>query len=69
MLKTIEECGELALMADNAEECLGTFRFGSHYALIKYLKNNHGIIVHSSQDAIKAAKRLCNEFMMAYNAE
>jgi hypothetical protein len=55
-------------MADVAEEALGSMRFGSHYAL-KLELSRHGIITSSREGDIKAARRLCDEFMTAWNAE
>lgn len=68
MIKSLAQYNELATMADVAEESLGTLRYGSHYALIMYLKQSHGLNVRDSKLAIKEARRLCDEFMTAYNA-
>lgn len=65
MLKSIDEYAKLAHMADVAEEALGTMRFGSHYAL-KLELAKHGIFTSSREGDIKAARRLCDEFMTAW---
>lgn len=69
MLKTIEEYKELSEMVETARDCLQSLRFGSHWLLeAKLIK--HGILARGDRDAaIKAAERLCDEFMTAYTAE
>lgn len=55
-------------MADVAEECLTSLRFGSHW-LLKIKLMNHGINAMTREDGIKQARKLCAEFMTAYMAE
>jgi hypothetical protein len=62
------EYDDLARAADVAEDALGSMRFGSHWLLIQKLKQ-YGVYTTDSKQAIKAARRLCDEFMQAYNAE
>jgi hypothetical protein len=69
MIKNLPDYNELAMRADVAEECLGTLRYGSHYELARLLREKYGIITRDNLLAIKAARRLCNEFMTAYNAK
>lgn len=68
MIRTIEEYQELAAMTDTAEECLESMRFGSHAKLIRYLYVNYQIRT-DRLGAIKEARRLLNEFMLAMEAE
>lgn len=68
MIATIEEYQELATMADRAEDCLQSLRFGSHAFLILKLKEKYNIIT-DRLGAIKEARRLCNEFMTAQITE
>lgn len=63
MITTKEQYQELASMADTAEECLNSLRFGSHAFLILKLKQDHGIIT-DRMGAIKAARKLCDEFIL-----
>jgi thiamine monophosphate synthase len=67
-IRTIEEYSDLAQAADVAEDALGSLRFGSHWLLIQKL-SGYGVHVTDSKAAIKAARRLCDEFMQAYNHE
>jgi len=62
MIETQEEYNELAKMADTAEECLFSLRFGSHAFLMKVLRERYGIIT-DRLGAIKNARRLCNEYL------
>ena len=55
-------------MADVAEEALSSLRFGSHYAL-KLELSRYGISTSSREGDIKAARRLCDEFMTAWKAD
>lgn len=57
---------QLASLADTAEESIESLRFGSHYAL-KLLLQKYGIIVRSDDrmDLVRAARRLCNEWIYA----
>lgn len=68
MIKTIEEYNELATMTDTAEECLESLRFGSHWLLIALLGKKHGIKIIDRVEAIKTARKMCNEFIDAYNS-
>ena len=61
-ITTIEEYQELARLADTAEECLYSLRFGSHAFLMKVLREKYGITT-DRLGAIKQARRLCNEFL------
>jgi len=69
MIKDLAEYDELASMADNAEENLGKMRFGSHWLLRIKIKQRFGVDVPDREQAIKFIRRLCDEFMAAYNAE
>jgi hypothetical protein len=69
MIKTIEEYNELATLADTAEECLESLRFGSHWILMGTLSQKYGIRTFDRREAIKKARQLCNEFITAYSAE
>ena len=62
MINTKEEYEELATMADTAEECLQSLRFGSHAYLIRILYKNHEIRT-DRMGAIKEARRLCREYI------
>lgn len=63
MIKTLEEYHELATLADTAEECLQSMRFGSHAYLMRILRERYGIITDRI-GAIKQARKLCDEFLM-----
>ena len=65
MIKNIEDYKELAVMVDTAEECLQSLRYGSHWLLRVILKQKYDIDVADRLDAIKQARKLCNEFMDA----
>ena len=67
-ISNLEEYSDLALAADVAEDALGSLRFGSHWLLIQKLRK-YGVYTEDSRRAIREARRLCNEFMQAYNAE
>lgn len=67
-ISSMAEYDDLAQAADVAEDALGSMRFGSHWLLIQKLKH-YGVYTTDSKQAIKAARRLCDEFMQAYNAE
>lgn len=58
----VDEYNELAKLADTAEDCLNSLRFGSHAFLILKLRQQYGIIT-DRMGAIKEARRLCNEFL------
>jgi hypothetical protein len=68
MLKSLSDYNELATLTDVAEECLGTLRYGSHYELAKLLREKYGIVTRDAKLSIKAARRLCDEFITAYDA-
>lgn len=55
-------------MADTAEECLNSLRFGSHAELIRVLLVEHGIRT-DRLGAIREARRLCDEYLMSLEAE
>lgn len=65
MITSMEEYDRLAHMADVAEEALTSLRFGSHFALQLELRK-HGANTRTREGDIKAARRLCDEFMSAY---
>lgn len=62
MINTQSDYIELATMADTAEECLTSLRFGSHAFLIKLLYSKYGIRT-DRLGAIKEARKLCNEYL------
>ncbi len=66
MIASVEDYQELATMADTAEECLNSLRFGSHAFLILKLKQKYGIIT-DRLGAIKAARKLCDEFILVHS--
>lgn len=68
MIATIEEYNKLASMADTAEECLQSLRFGSHAFLIRVLKKDYGIITDRA-GAIKEARKLCKEYLDSLHYE
>lgn len=59
---------ELAGMADTAEDCLQSLRFGSHAALIRLLYVKYKIRA-DRLGAIREARRLCKEYMDAVRYE
>ena len=59
---TQEEYNELAKLADTAEECLQSLRFGSHAFLMRVLREKYGTIT-DRMGAIKEARRLCREYL------
>lgn len=63
MIKNNKEYNELAHMADMAEENMSSMRFGSHYMLIQKLKSKHGVTASDSRDAIRKARRLCDQYL------
>jgi hypothetical protein len=67
-ISSMTEYDDLAQAADVAEDALGSMRFGSHWLLIQKLKK-YGVHANDSRAAIKAARKLCDEFMQAYSAE
>lgn len=67
MITSLQEYSKLSHMADVAEEALNSMRFGSHFMLKLELKK-HGAQTSTREGDIKAARRLCDEFMTAYNA-
>jgi hypothetical protein len=69
MINTIEEFNELATMTDTAEECLESLRFGSHWVLIAVLSKKYGIKTFERREAIRAARKILNEFITAYSAD
>lgn len=64
MIQSIEDYQELATLADTAQECLESLRFGSHAFLILKLKQKYGIVT-DRLGAIKAARKLCDEFILS----
>lgn len=68
MIETVEEYNELAVMADTAEECLESLRFGSHAFLISKLLTRYGISTDRA-GSIKEARRLCDEYIMSIVGE
>ena len=56
MITSVSDYQELATLADTAEECLQSLRFGSHAFLILTLKKKYGIIT-DRLGAIKEARR------------
>ena len=64
MIQSLKDYQELASMADTAQECIESLRFGSHYLLIKKLKEEYGIVT-DRMGAIKKARQLCDEFIQA----
>jgi hypothetical protein len=69
MIKDLAEYDELATMADVAEENLGKMRFGSHWLLRIKIKQRFGVDVSDREQAIKFIRRLCDEFITAFNVE
>ena len=65
MIRTNAEYNELAHMADMAEENMTSMRFGSHYLLIPKLKSKHGVVARDRRDAIRKARKLCDEYLYA----
>lgn len=65
---TQQEYNELATLADTAEECLQSLRFGSHAFLMRTLREKYGIIT-DRLGAIKEARRLCREYLDALHYE
>jgi len=68
MIQTQEEYNELAVMADTAEDCLQSLRFGSHAALMRLLYVRYKIRT-DRLGAIREARRLCQEYMNAKQYE
>jgi hypothetical protein len=68
-IKTLEQYMELARRADSAEANLSSSRFGEHWILIGILGRDHGIRVSDSIEAIKVARRLCSEWILAAQVE
>jgi predicted transcriptional regulator len=64
-----KQCQELSYRADQAEENLSSSRFGEHARLMEILRREHGIRVRDRREAIKAARRLCDEFLFAQEHE
>lgn len=62
MIESDDEWHELSRMADTAEECLTSLRFGSHW-LLKQKLRKHGISNSSREADIKSAKKLCDEYL------
>ncbi len=67
MITTQQEYNDLALAADMAEENLSSLRFGSHYLLMKNLRK-HGVLATDRLDAIRQARKLCDEWLFAKEA-
>ena len=68
-VKTAKQCQELSYRADQAEENMTTTRFGEHARLMEILEREHGIRVRDRREAIKVARRLCDEYLYAQEAE
>jgi predicted transcriptional regulator len=64
-----KQCQELSCRADQAEENMSSSRFGEHARLMEILRREHGIRVRDRREAIKAARRLCDEFLYAQEYE
>jgi len=62
MIKSMDDYKELATMADTAEDCIQSLRFGSHAFLIRLLREKYGIIT-DRMGSIKEARRLCREYL------
>jgi hypothetical protein len=65
MIHTQEQYNKLAVMADTAEECLSSLKFGSHWLLRNILRQEHGVIATDSASAIRLARQLCDEWLFA----
>jgi hypothetical protein len=65
----INQYKELASMVEMAEENQGTMRFGAHFFLKKYLKENFGVTTGDNKNTIKKARQLLDEFLTAYTSE
>lgn len=59
---TQAEYNELAQMADTAEDCLNSIKFGSHAFLILLLRTKYGVMT-DRLGAIKEARKLCNQYL------
>ena len=68
MIKSMDDYKELATMADTAEDCIQSLRFGSHAFLIRLLREKYGIIT-DRMGSIKEARRLCREYLDALHYE
>lgn len=68
MIINIEQYLELAKLADTAEECLQSLRFGSHASLIRVLKKDYGIVANR-ESSIREARKLCREYMDSLHYE
>ena len=62
MIDTDDEWQELSRMADTAEDCLTSLRFGSHW-LLKQKLAKHGISNSSREADIKSARKLCDAYL------
>lgn len=68
MIESMDDYKELASMADTAEDCLQSLRFGNHAFLIRLLRQKYGLIC-DRLGAIKEARRLCREYLDALHYE
>jgi hypothetical protein len=69
VIKNQAQYKELAHMADMAEENLSSMRFGSHAFLMQKLRTEHGLRITDRLQAIREARRLCDEYLYAQEAE
>jgi hypothetical protein len=69
MIATIEQYNELAELADTGQDRLltGSGESGVHYYIMHILRG-HGICVMSREEAIRAARKLCNEYLETLNS-
>jgi len=65
MIQSFAEYDEFASMADTAEENLSKMRFGSHWLLRVKIKQRFNVDICGREEAIKFARRLCDEFITA----
>jgi predicted transcriptional regulator len=68
-ITSARQCQELSHRADMAEENMSSSRFGEHARLMEILRREHGIRVRDRREAIKVARRLCDEFLFANEYE
>ena len=69
MIKNVRQYQELASMLEAARENEGTMRFGAHFYLKRYLKENFGVMTGDNKDTYKKTQKLLDEFLTAYTAE
>lgn len=65
MITSSNQYNELADLTDKAEDRLvtGSGEPGTHYMLMHVLRQSFGIAVFTREDAIKQARKLCNEYL------